>query len=130
MQLVVAYNEALVRGRLSSSRDGIVQSNYLGSLRKRIEELFCYAPEIQTDLHNYLTSGKWPDDKLRGKNRSIILSWYLQWFCIPSPLVIRTTLERLKPRLKTSSAVPLLRLVFPRIHVRVISEIDKLLVAG
>ncbi|XP_048495602.1 anaphase-promoting complex subunit 1 isoform X2 [Beta vulgaris subsp. vulgaris] len=130
LKLVVAYNEALVRGRLSSSRDGIVQSNYLGSLRKRIEELFCYAPEIQTDLHNYLTSGKWPDDKLRGKNRSIILSWYLQWFCIPSPLVIRTTLERLKPRLKTSSAVPLLRLVFPRIHVRVISEIDMLLVAG
>lgn len=129
LKLVVAYNEALLRGRLFSSRDGIIQSNFLGSLRKRIEELFCLN-EMQTDLHNYLTSGKWPDDKFQGKNCSILLSWYLQWFCVPSPFAIRTTMERLKPKLMTSSAAPLLRLMFPRIHVRVISEIDKLLVSG
>uniref|UniRef100_A0A803M3V4 Anaphase-promoting complex subunit 1 n=1 Tax=Chenopodium quinoa TaxID=63459 RepID=A0A803M3V4_CHEQI len=130
LKLVVAYNEALLRGRLSSSRDGIVQSNFLGSLRKRVEELFSCSHEMQTDLHNYLTSGKWPDDKLRGKKCSLLLSWYLQWFCVPSPSVIQTTMERLKPKLKRSSAAPLLRLVFPRIHVRVISEIDKLLISG
>lgn len=126
MQLVVAYNEALLRGRLSSSRYGIVQSNFLGSLRKRVEELFSCSHEMQTDLRNYWTCGKWPDDK----KCYILLSWYLQWYCVPSPSVIQTTIERLKPKLRRSSAAPLLRLVFPRIHVRVISEMDKMLISS
>lgn len=130
MQLVIAYNEALLRGRLSSSRDGIVQPKFLGSLRKRVEELLCNSDKMQADLRNYLTTGEWPDDKIRGKNSSILLSWYLQWFSVPSPTVIRTTIEKIKPKLKNSSAVPLLRLLFPRIHVTMISEIDKLLLSG
>ncbi|XP_021862745.2 anaphase-promoting complex subunit 1 isoform X2 [Spinacia oleracea] len=126
LKLVVAYNEALLRGRLSSSRYGIVQSNFLGSLRKRVEELFSCSHEMQTDLRNYWTCGKWPDDK----KCYILLSWYLQWYCVPSPSVIQTTIERLKPKLRRSSAAPLLRLVFPRIHVRVISEMDKMLISS
>ncbi|KAK9683476.1 hypothetical protein RND81_10G143700 [Saponaria officinalis] len=130
LKLVVAYNEALLRGRLTSSRDGIIEPNYLGSLRKRIEKLFSHSPVLTHDLQNYLTFGNWPNDNVHDRKRSILLSWYLQWFCVPSPSLLQTTVHKIKHKTRTSSAAPLLRLVFPRTHISVIFEIDKLLSSG
>ncbi|KAL9226701.1 hypothetical protein vseg_002481 [Gypsophila vaccaria] len=130
LKLVVAYNEALLRGRLTSSREGIIQPNYLGSLRKKVEKLFSCSPGLTYDLQNYMTSGNWPKENPQDRKRSILLSWYLQWFCVPSPSILQTTVHKLKHKTRTSSAAPLLRLVFPRTHVSVISEIDKLLSSG
>lgn len=123
LKLVMAYNEALLRGRLTISRDGIMQSKFLGSLRKRIEELINYSEEVKTDLRTYFASGKWPD-KLQGEKCPLLLSWYLQWFSVPSPSVVQKALAKIKPKLKTSSSVPLLRLMMPRTHVAVISDIS------
>lgn len=123
LKLVMAYNEALLRGRLTISRDGIMQSKFLGSLRKRIEELINYSEEVKTDLRTYFASGKWPD-KLQGEKCPLLLSWYLQWFSVPSPSVVQKALAKIKPKLKTSSSVPLLRLMLPRTHVAVISDIS------
>ncbi|KAH9618819.1 hypothetical protein KSS87_009167 [Heliosperma pusillum] len=130
LKLVVAYNEALLRGRLASSREGIIQQNFLGSLRKRIEDLFGHSHELESDLHSYLISGNWPQDNMQDIKRSILLSWYLQWFCVPSPSTLQATMDKIKHKTETSLPVPLLRLVFPHTHIRVISEINKLLSSG
>uniref|UniRef100_A0A7C9AEP2 Anaphase-promoting complex subunit 1 C-terminal domain-containing protein n=1 Tax=Opuntia streptacantha TaxID=393608 RepID=A0A7C9AEP2_OPUST len=130
LKLVVAYNEALLRGRLTTSRDGIVQSKFLGSLRKRIEELLNYSQDVKTDLHTYFASGKWPDDKLRGEKCLLLLSWFLQWFSVPPPSVVQQALAKIKPKLKTSSSVPLLRLMLPRTHATVISEMSRSLLSA
>ncbi|KAJ8438725.1 hypothetical protein Cgig2_013771 [Carnegiea gigantea] len=129
LKLLMAYNEALLRGRLTTSSDGTVQSKFLGSLRKRIGELINYSEEVKTDLRTYFASGKWPD-KLRGEKCLLLLSWYLQWFNVPSPSVVQKALAKIKPKLKTSSSVPLLRLMLPRTHVTVISEISSSLLSS
>lgn len=60
---------------------------------------------------------------------SLLLSWYLQWFAVPSSSIIKTAMERVKPKLVSASSVPLLRLLLPRTHINAIGEIDKLLVS-
>ncbi|XP_074308133.1 anaphase-promoting complex subunit 1 isoform X2 [Silene latifolia] len=130
LKLVVAYNEALLRGRLTSSREGIIQPNFLGSLRKRIEDLFRYSHELEPDVHKYLISGNWPNDKMQDIKRSNLLSWYLQWYCVPSPSALQATMDKIKHKTETLLPVPLLRLAFPHAHIRVISEINKLLSSG
>ncbi|KAJ7959636.1 Anaphase-promoting complex subunit 1 [Quillaja saponaria] len=129
LKLGLTYCEALMTGRLSSSRGGIVQSIFVGSLRKRMEELLSCSQELRDDFHNYLKSGKWPDGESHVK-RSMLLSWYLQWFGVPASSVIKIATEKIKPTIMLSSSVPFLCLSFPGIHINVISEIDKVLCAA
>ncbi|KAH7548349.1 hypothetical protein JRO89_XS14G0107000 [Xanthoceras sorbifolium] len=128
MKLALAYNEALLNGRLTTSRGGIVQSIFIGSLRRRLEELLkCSEERLANDFSNYLKSGKWPEDESEGENLSaVLLSWYLRWYSVPAPSIIETTVEKIKPKLMISSSlVPLFRLLFPTTHINAIGEIDK-----
>lgn len=113
-----------MRERFSTSRAGIIQSIFIGSLRKRVEELLNYSGELKDDLYSYLSSGKWPNME---EKRLILLSWYLQWFNIPAASVVKTAVEKVKAKLTPQlSSVPLLRLLFPGTHIDAINEIDKL----
>ncbi|XP_057979662.1 anaphase-promoting complex subunit 1 isoform X2 [Malania oleifera] len=126
LKLALAYNEALLCGRLTTPRGGIIQSAFIGSLAKRVVELLNYSQGIKDDFCNYMNSGRWPDKGSQGERASILLAWYLQWFAVPSPSVIKTAVERIKPKLTTSSSsVPLLCLLLPRTHISAISEMDK-----
>ncbi|KAK1572161.1 hypothetical protein Q3G72_028403 [Acer saccharum] len=129
LKLALAYNEALLKGRLTTSRGGIVQSIFIGSLQKRLEELLKCSERLKNDFGNYLISGKWPDDESddRENHSAVLLSWYLTWYSIPASSVIKTTVEKIKPKLISSSLVPLLRLLFPTTHMNAIGEIDKLI---
>nr|KYP73070.1 Anaphase-promoting complex subunit 1 [Cajanus cajan] len=126
LKLALTYIEALMTGKLSAPKGGIVQSTFVGSLRKQVEELLNSSQELKDDFHNYLKLGKWPDGESQDK-RSILLSWFLQWFDVPTSSVIRTAVDRVKPKLMSSSSIPLLRLFFPRTHIHVLSEIDRCL---
>lgn len=125
LQLALTYNEALLSGRLTTSRGGVVQSIFLGSLRKQVEELLTFSEALKNDLCNYLNSARWPSDEKQGEKNSVLLSWYLQWFGVPAPSVIRIALEKVKPKVSSSSSVPLLRLLFPTTHINAIGEMDK-----
>ncbi|KAI9156178.1 hypothetical protein LWI28_001768 [Acer negundo] len=125
LKLALAYNEALLNGRLTTSRGGIVQSIFIGSLEKRLEELLKCSERLKNDFGNYLISGKWPDDL--ENHSAVLLSWYLTWYSIPASSVIKTTVEKIKPKLISSSLVPLLRLLFPTTHMNAIGEVDKLI---
>lgn len=127
LKLALAYIEAQLSGKLTASKGSIVQSKFMGSVRKRVEELLNYSNGLQNHFSNYLTSGKWPDDESQGEKNSILLSWYLKWFGVPPPSVIKTAAEKIKPKLVSSSLVPFLRLLFPTTHINAIGEIDKFL---
>ncbi|XP_027331009.1 anaphase-promoting complex subunit 1 isoform X2 [Abrus precatorius] len=123
-KIALTYIEALMTGKLSAPKGGIVQSRFVGSLRKQVEELLNCSQELKDDFHKYLKLGKWPDGESQDK-RSILLSWFLQWFDVPASSLIRTAADRVKPKFMSSSSVPLLRLVFPRTHINAISEINR-----
>ncbi|KAL0680619.1 hypothetical protein Bca4012_047466 [Brassica carinata] len=107
LKVSLAYNEAVSSGRLASSSGGFVQSIFLTSLGKRCEEILNSSTEMKTNLRDYLTSETWPDDQ----KDVILLSWYLKWFSVPSPSIIKASVEKIKSKCKISaSAVPLLRL--------------------
>ena len=91
-----------------------------------MEKLLISSRELKDDFHNYLKSGTWPEGESQEK-RAILLSWFLQWFGVPSSSVIKKAVDRIKPRLKlmSSSSVPLLRLYFPRTHIDVVAVIDR-----
>lgn len=128
LKLALAYNEALLRGRFSTSRAGIIQSIFIGSLRKRVEELLNYSGALKDDHYSYLCSGKWPNVE---EKRLILLSWYLQWFNVPAASVVKIAVEKVSAKLTPQlSSVPLLRLLFPRTHIDAISEIDKLCISS
>lgn len=125
LKLAIAYNSAVISGKLTGMR-GIVQSTFIASLSKRIEEIL-KTSQVQDDFHNYLIDGKWPHEKLDGdKHRSTILSWYLQWFCVPHPHVVKLAVEKIKPMVPVSSAVPLLRLLLPTTCISALIGIDEL----
>ncbi|KAJ4911668.1 Anaphase-promoting complex subunit 1 [Raphanus sativus] len=122
LKVALAYNEAVTSGRLASS-GGFVQSIFLASLGKRCEEILNCSTELKTNLRDYLTSEAWPDDDQKDV---ILLSWYLKWFSVPSPSIIKAVVEKIKSKSKIStSAIPLLRLVLPSTHISAISEIDR-----
>ncbi|KAH0895291.1 hypothetical protein HID58_044859 [Brassica napus] len=122
LKVALAYNEAVSSGRLASSSGGFVQSIFLASLGKRCEEILNSSTELKTNLRDYLTSEAWPDDQ----KDLILLSWYLKWFSVPSPSIIKAAVEKIKSKSKISaSAIPLLRLVLPSTHVSAIREIDR-----
>lgn len=125
LQLVVAYNEALLSGRLSASRGGIVQPIFIGSLRKRVEDILSCSDGLKNDLSKYLNSGRWHDEESKEKNL-VLLSWYLKWFSVPAPYLIKSAVEKIKPNLVSSSLVPLMHLLFPTIHINALREIDKI----
>ncbi|KAJ9175912.1 hypothetical protein P3X46_014412 [Hevea brasiliensis] len=125
LKLALTYNEALLSGRLTTSRGGVVQSIFLGSLRKQVEELLTSSEALKNDLCNYLNSAQWPSDEKQGERNSVLLSWYLQWCGVPGPSVIWIAMEKIKPKVFSSSSVPLLRLLFPTTHINAIGEIDK-----
>lgn len=125
-KLALTYIEALMTGKLSATKGGILQSTFVGSLRKQVEELLNNSQELKDDFHKYLKLGKWPDGESQDK-RSILLSWFLQWFNVPASSIIRTAIDRVKPKLTSSSSIPLLRLSLPRTHINVIREIDRYL---
>ncbi|KAJ0233773.1 Anaphase-promoting complex subunit 1 [Hirschfeldia incana] len=121
LKVALAYNEAVTSGRLASS-GGFVQSIFLASLGKRCEEILNSSTKLKTHLRDYLTSETWPDDQ----KDVILLSWYLKWFSVPSPSVIKAAVEKIKSMCKIStSAIPLLRLVLPSTHISALSEIDR-----
>lgn len=119
LRLALTYTEALLSGRLSTSRGGIVQSKFVWSLRKRVDELLSCSPALKDDLCSYLNSGTWPTEG------SILLSWYLQWFGVPTPTVIKIAMEKIKPKVMSSSLIPFLRLLFPSTHINALGEIDR-----
>ncbi|KAK4480701.1 hypothetical protein RD792_013783 [Penstemon davidsonii] len=123
LQIALAYNEALSNGRLTTSKGEIVQSAFLGSLKKRVEEVLNYSPELRTNICAYITTGKWPSDRTT-------LSWYLQWYSVPSPLDIKTAANKIKKQGKISSSIPLLRLVFPGTHIAAIDLINGCLLSS
>ncbi|KAF8397264.1 hypothetical protein HHK36_016174 [Tetracentron sinense] len=126
LKLALAYNEALISGRLTASKEGIVQSIFIGSLRKRMDEILNYSQGLRDDFCNYLSSGRWPHEESLEQKGSMLLSWYLQWFGVPPPFVIKSAVEKIKRKVKVSSSVPLLRLLLPRTHINAIIEIDNL----
>lgn len=113
-------------GILSTPKGGIIQSTFVGSLRKKVEELLNSSQELKDDFHKYLKLGNWPEGESQDK-RSILLSWYLQWYNVPASSVIRTAIDGIKPKRMSSSSIPLLRLSLPRTHINVIHEIDRCL---
>ncbi|XP_071734398.1 anaphase-promoting complex subunit 1 [Rutidosis leptorrhynchoides] len=131
LKIALAYNDALMNGRLTSSRGSIVQSTFLGSLNRRVEELLKYSPSLRTSLHDYFRSGRW---STRGEisqddNLSTLVSWYLQWYSVPPPSKFQAGFEKLKS-IRTPSLMPLIRLLFPDTHINAINEIDKYLLSS
>ncbi|KAK9124538.1 hypothetical protein Sjap_014140 [Stephania japonica] len=120
LQIALAYNEALNCGRLSISRGSIIQSYFLASLRKRVEDILDRT-RAKNDLHNYMIEGKWPDEQ-----KIVFLSWYLQWYGMPPSSVTNLVMEKIKGKVTMSSSVPLLRLLLPQTHINALVEIDKL----
>lgn len=130
LQIALTYNEALLSGRLANSKGGIVQSIFLGSLRKRMEEILKGSDRLKDYFHNYLELGRWPHNGSLGERSSIPFSWYLKWFGVPAPSVIKAAVSKLKPKISSSCSVPLLCLLLPSTHVSAIDEIDKYLVSS
>lgn len=100
-----------------------MQSAFLGALRKRVEEILNFSLDSRTDFSAYIKSGKWPTEDSQGKMHGMILSWYLQWYSVPSALDIKRAADKIK-RIKIRSSVPLLRLVFPTTHITTIDRIN------
>jgi anaphase-promoting complex subunit 1 len=120
VQVALAYNEALVDGRITNG--GIIQSTFLESLMKRVGDIFAELPNLKDNLHSYLTTSRWPGEQ----NDAAILSWYLQWYSIPPPHVVASAVEKVKPRVPTGvSMLPLLRLLLPTTHLVGLMEIEK-----
>lgn len=123
LQIALAYNNSLVSKRSTSSKEGIVQSTFLGSVQKRVEEILTSSPEFQKDFSNYMKYGRWPtEDYVR--RASTLLSWYVQWYNVPSPFQVKRGLDKIKA-INTSSSVPLLHLLFPGTDVTALCEINR-----
>ncbi|XP_020168508.1 anaphase-promoting complex subunit 1 [Aegilops tauschii subsp. strangulata] len=121
LKVALAYSGALVDGRISSG--GIIQATFLESLVKRVDNIFAELPNLKANFVRYLGTGKWPD----AQSDAVLLSWYLQWYSIPPPLVVASTVEKIKRRAPTGvSMLPLLRLLLPTTHLVGLMEIEKL----
>ncbi|XP_051140465.1 anaphase-promoting complex subunit 1 isoform X2 [Andrographis paniculata] len=126
LKIALAYNEALSNGRLTTSRGEIMQSAFLGSLKKRVDDLLNNSLYVDSRTLSYTISGEWPSDDSLQRNSSTVLSWYLVWYNFPTPLQIKNATEKIKGKM-ISSSVPLLRLVFPATHITAINAIHRFL---
>ncbi|CAI9091739.1 OLC1v1026843C1 [Oldenlandia corymbosa var. corymbosa] len=129
LKVAVAYSEALLAGRFTLPSEGILQSTFLVMMRKRVEEILTFSADLNHDTHEYLLLGTWPKRDSRGLKRSMYLSWYLQWYSVPSATEVKRALEKLK-HLNAPSSMPLLHMLFPRTHVTAISDINRYYVAS
>ncbi|CAN6728441.1 unnamed protein product [Malus baccata var. baccata] len=93
LKLALAYNETLLSGRSTSSIGGIVRSNFIACLWKQVEEILNCSQDLKDDHCNYMYSGRWPNGETHGDKRSILVSWYRQWFSVPTPPVIKMVLN-------------------------------------
>lgn len=126
LKLALAYTEALINRRLAIPTDSIIHSTFLGSVRKRVEEIFNnLSMNLKSDLREYIRSGTWPREDSRGWKRTKLLSWYLQWYNVPPTNSLRQAIEKLKVMHVFSSSVPLLHLLFPRTHATAIGDISE-----
>ncbi|KAI0497371.1 hypothetical protein KFK09_020594 [Dendrobium nobile] len=132
LKLALAYNEASNSGRLSSPRGGIIQSTFLESIKKHVEEILKSSLGLKDCLINYINLDNWTHN-LSGfpQREAILFCWYLQWYSVPPPHVVKEAVQKIKAKVPTSSSmVPLLRLLLPDTHIRAISEIDELLLSS
>lgn len=127
LQLTLAYTEALMNRRFTIPTDSIIQSTFLGSVRKRVEEIFNHlSTNLKSDVREYMRSGTWPRKDSGGWKDSKLLSWYLQWYNVPPTQNLRQATEKLKAmNVLFSSSVPLLHLLFPRTHATAIAQITE-----
>lgn len=127
MQLALAYNDALVSGQLTSTSGGIVQPTFVESIKKRIEEILTSPYMFKDHFHKYLSLGKWPEEQHSGsKMNAILLSWYLCWFGVPPPHIVRSALVKIRSKVPCSSSLaPFLRMLLPSTHTKAITEIDQ-----
>lgn len=129
MQLALAYNDALLTGKLSCTNGGIIQSTFIESLRKRIEGIMSCSKDLKGNFFNYLFTEKLStihSDK--EKMDAALLSWYLLWYNIPPPHIVKSAMEKIKRKAPMRlSAVPLLQLLLPTTHSKGIAEITDIL---
>ncbi|KAK8947459.1 Anaphase-promoting complex subunit 1 [Platanthera zijinensis] len=133
LKLALAYNEASGNGKLSSARGGIVQSNFLESMKKHVEEILNSLTGLKDSLINYLNiNRKWPENlSAFQQGETIPFSWYLQWYGVPPPCVVKEAVQKIKAKVRTtSSMVPLLRLLLPTTDIRAIIDIDEHLLSS
>ncbi|CAH9139623.1 unnamed protein product [Cuscuta epithymum] len=121
LKLALSYGESLLSKKLTSSRSGIMHTTFLGTIKKRVEEILSSSSNLQSNLEDYMKSGRWPSD---GSQASTHLSWYLQWYGVPSTYELRKAKEKMKA-LGMTSSVPLLHLLFPRTSVNALAEINR-----
>ncbi|XP_072985105.1 anaphase-promoting complex subunit 1 isoform X1 [Typha latifolia] len=128
LKLALAYNDALITGKLDCTNGGIVQTAFIESLRKRIDGILTASQSLKDNFLNYMEMGKWPSiQNEKGKVEAVLLSWYLLWYGIPPPHVVASAVEKIKLKgPMRGSMVPLLRLLLPTVHAKGIVEIDKL----
>ncbi|XP_047258379.1 anaphase-promoting complex subunit 1-like [Capsicum annuum] len=122
LKIALAYNNGLLSKRSTSSKEGIVQSTFLGSVKKWVEKILSSSLEFQ-EFSTYIKSGRWPTEDC-GRRASTLLSWYVQWYNVPSPFEVKRALDKINA-VSTPSSVPLLHLVFPRTDVTVLCEINR-----
>ncbi|CAI0443752.1 unnamed protein product [Linum tenue] len=123
LKLALTYNESVLRGKLTTSQGSIVQSTFLGSIKKRVEELLTRS-ELSVDLRCYLSSGSWPNEE----PNAVLLSWYLQWFGMPTPATLNAAAAKLNSK-RLPPSVPLFRLLLPRTDVNAVSHVVNMLSA-
>lgn len=128
-QLVLAYSQAVLNRRLTSAHGGMIQSTFIGSLKKQLDDLLDCCHYLKYDLSIYMKLGRWPFHEPGGEKRSVILSWYLQWFGVPSHAALKKVAEKLSSRFRASPPEPLLQLFLPHTRVEGIKEIRNLLYA-
>ncbi|XP_015079876.1 anaphase-promoting complex subunit 1 isoform X2 [Solanum pennellii] len=124
LKIALAYNNSLLNKRSTSSKEGIVQLTFLGSVQKRVEEILSSSLEFQKDFCEYMKYGRWPTEDY-GRRASTLLSWYVQWYNVPSPFQVKRALDKIK-EINTSSSVPLLHLLFPTTDVAALYEINRI----
>ncbi|PHT44904.1 hypothetical protein CQW23_14062 [Capsicum baccatum] len=122
LKIALAYNNGLLSKRSTSSKEGIVQSTFLGSVKKWVEKILSSSLEFQ-DFSTYIKSGRWPTEDC-GRRASTLLSWYVQWYNVPSPFEVKRAFDKINVVI-TPSSVPLLHLVFPRTDVTALCEINR-----
>ncbi|XP_020086066.1 anaphase-promoting complex subunit 1 isoform X1 [Ananas comosus] len=129
LKLALAYNDALLTGKLSCANGGIIQSTFIESLRKRIEGIMSCSKDLKGNFFNYLFTEKLStihSDK--EKMDAALLSWYLLWYNIPPPHIVKSAMEKIKRKAPMRvSAVPLLQLLLPTTHFKGIAEITDII---
>eukprot|EP01018_Ginkgo_biloba_P012111 Gb_37425 [translate_table: standard] len=146
VKVAVAYYGALVDGKLQSARGELIQSTFLASIAKRVEDILCHWQHLPmkqhspySDLVDYLTNGKWPlepptEPVQRNLLPSIFLAYYLRWYDVPPAPVVNSAMQKVMecfPRSFVSAGhnpnprIPLLGLMLPGTHVHALSQIDE-----